>query len=146
MGGIGAASYLWLRSQLRFITYGSLSIPFQQLKDGRINLGLRLPIINASALTANVTGFTGFIVTPSGAPIATVVLAKPTKVARFQESNLEFRASIGLSDLLSEAGSIILGGSLPTDVGQVSAYLKNYKLRGQLRIFGIPVPLEMPLL
>lgn len=143
---LGVGAYLWLRSQLRFISFSSLSIPFQQFKDGRINLGLSLPIINASALAANVTGFSGFIVTPSGATIATVFLAEPAHVARFQQSNLRFTASIRLSDLLTEAGGMVVGGSLPSNWGQALAYLKNYKLRGQLRVYGLPLPIEIPLI
>lgn len=146
LGGIGALVYFWLRSQLNLISFGGLSIPFQQLKDGRINLGLRLPIINASALGARVTGFTGFIKSPSGATVGTVFLAAPVSIPAYQQSELLFKSSIALSDIVSEAGGLILGGQLPNNWGEVTQYLKQYRLIGQLRVFGLPLPIEMPLL
>lgn len=146
-GGIVAAGYFWLRSQLKLISFGSISIPFQQFKDGKINLGLRLPILNASAITARVTGFTGFLLSPSGAQIGVVFLTAPATVARYQQSELKFMASIRPGDLLTEAGGLILGGGqLPTNWGDAKEYLHNYRLIGQLRIFGLPLPIEMPLL
>ena len=145
LGAVAAAGYLWLRSQVKLISFGSVSVPFQQLKSGRLNLGLRLPIINASAIGARVTGFVGFIVAPSGATIGTVFLKNPVKVAPYAQSNLEFMASIGLTDILSEAGSGVFSDTLPTSLGAVLPYLKKFKLVGQVRIYGIPVPIEMPL-
>lgn len=145
LGGAAAALYFWLRSQVKLITFGSVSVPFQQLKGGKINLGLRLPIINASAIGARVTGFTGFIVAPSGATIGTVFLKQSVTVAPYAQSNLEFMASIGISDILSEAGSGLFSDTLPTSWSQILPYVKKFKLVGQVRIFGIPVPLEMPL-
>lgn len=146
LGGIGVGIYYWLRSQVNLISFGGLSIPFQQLKEGRINLGLRLPIINASALGARVTGFTGFIKSPSGATVGTVFLAAPVSIPAYQQSELLFKSSIPISDIVSEAGGLILGGKLPGNWGEVTQYLKQYRLIGQLRVFGLPLPIEMPLL
>lgn len=146
LGGIAVAGYFWLRSQIRLISFGGVSIPFQQLKDGKINLGLRLPILNASALSARVTGFTGFIVAPSGSTVGSVFLAEPATVAAFQQNELKFNASIRLSDIATEAGGMVLGGSLPASWGNAIEYLKGYKLIGQLRVFGLPLPVETPLL
>lgn len=146
LGGIGAAVYYWLQGQLKLISFGGVSIPFQQFKDGKINLGLRLPILNASALTARVTGFTGFLRSPSGAHIGTVFLSAPATVARYQQSELGFTASIRPTDLLSEAGGLVIGGQLPDNWGDLKQYLQNYRLVGQLRIFGLPLPIEMPLI
>ena len=145
LGGVAAAGYFWLRSQVKLISFGSVSVPFQQLKGGRINLGLRLPIINASAIGARVTGFTGFIVAPSGATIGTVFLKNPVKVAPYAQSTLEFAASIGITDVLSEAGSGLFSDTLPTSWSQILPYIKKFKLVGQVRIYGVPVPIEMPL-
>lgn len=146
LGGIGVAGYFWMRSQMRLISFGGISIPFQQLKSGKINLGLRLPILNASALAARVTGFTGFIESPSGAVVGTVFLAEPAVVQRYQQNELKFNAQIGLTDLATEIGSLLIGGQLPTNWGSIMPYLKGYKLVGQLRVYGLPLPIEMPLI
>lgn len=146
IGGVGALAYFWLRGQMRLISFGGLSIPFQQLQGGKVNLGLRLPIINASALSARVTGFTGFIKSPSGATIGTVYLSKPATVPQYGQTQLEFKAQIGLSDLATEAGGLLVGGQLPSNWGQVTQYLQKYRLVGQLRVFGLPLPIETPLL
>ena len=145
--GAATAGYFWLRSQMRLISFGSISIPFQQLQGGKINLGLRLPITNASALAARVTGFTGFIVSPSGSQIGTVFLAEPAVVARYAQNELKFNASLRITDILTEVGGAVLGGGgIPDTVPEVLAYLKNYKLIGQLRVYGLPLPIEMPLI
>ncbi len=146
LGGISVAGYFWLSAQIKLISFGGISIPFQQLKDGKINLGLRLPILNASALAANITGFTGFIVSPSGATIGSVFLAEPATVQRYQQNELKFNAQIRITDLATEIGSLLIGGQLPTNWGSIMPYLKGYKLIGQLRVYGLPLPIEMPLI
>lgn len=148
LGGVGVAGYYWLRSQMNLISFGSISIPFQQIQGSKLNLGLRLPILNASALSARVTGFTGFIVSPTGSQVGTVFLAAPAVVNRYAQAELKFNASISLTALLTEIGGGILTGSgnLPTSAAEALAYLKTYKLVGQLRVYGLPLPLEMPLI
>lgn len=146
VGGIAVAGYFWLRSQMRLISFGGLSIPFQQIQGGNLNLKLRLPIVNASALAARVTGFTGFIVAPSGATVGSVFLAQPAVVQRYVKSELQFVAQVQLSAVLLEAGGLFAGGNLPGSWGEALQYLKGYKLVGQLRVYGLPLPLEMPLI
>jgi hypothetical protein len=147
VGSIAAVGYFWLKSQMRLISFGAMSIPFQQLKGSQLNLGLRLPILNASALAARVTGFTGFILSPSGAQVGTVFLAEPAVVQRYAQNELKFNASISLTALLSEiGGGVLAGGKLPSKPSEILAYLQNYKIVGQLRVYGLPMPLEMPLI
>lgn len=135
-GGVGLA--LWLRQQAALIQFGNVSIPFQQLKGGQINLRLTLPIINASSLAARVTGFTGFIVSPSGNLISAVFQTAPATVPRYSQTELNFSTSIRLTDLPAEIASVILSGG--------SWSIKQYRLKGQVRVYGIPVPIDIPLL
>lgn len=145
LGIVAGSGWWYLRSQLRFITFGSSSIPFQQISGDRINLGITLPVINASSLAATITGFTGYITSPSGAPLATVFLVQPVRLERFQENILQFKASIRLIDLGLEAGGLVLGGNLPTTLPEILKYLKGYTIKGQLRVYGLPLPIETPL-
>lgn len=145
LGGLGVAGYFWLRSQLRFITFGGAGVPFSQINGGNINLGITVPVVNASALSANITGFAGYIVAPGGALLGTVFLKEPVHVARYQQSNLNFTAVIRLTDLAFEAGGIVLGGNIPTTLPEIQKMLKGYTLKGQLRVYGLPLPIETPL-
>lgn len=146
--GIGGVMYVWLRSQLNLISFGSITVPLPEMKirNGAFIFGIRLPILNASALAARVTGFTGFITSPNGSQIGTVFLSQPAVVQRYQQNELKFAASVSLSALLTEiGGSVLTGGQLPTNPAEVFAYLKNFELVGQLRIYGLPLPIKMPL-
>lgn len=148
LGAVAAGAYFWLRSQAGLVTFGGINIPFQQIKGGSLNLGLTLPVINASAIAIRVSGFAGYIVAPSGATIGTVFLKTPVTVQAFAQSTLAFQASIGLSDIAMEAGSGAFGGTLPTSWDALLPYLKQFRIKGQVRVtrFGIPIPLEMPLI
>lgn len=137
LGGVGLGA-VWLRQQAALIQFGNISIPFQQLKNGQINLRMVLPIINASSLAARVTGFTGYIVSPTGNLISTVFQTAPATVPRYAQSELNFTTSIRLTDLPSEVASVILSGGAWS--------IKQYRLKGQVRVYGIPIPIDVPLL
>lgn len=136
IGGLAllGVGYLWLRQQLGLIQVGAPSIPFQKLDGATIRLGIKLPIVNASALSARITGFSGFILTPEGRVLSTVFLAKPATINRYEEAELEFVSLLRLTDLATEIFGIVTGG------GAVN--WKGYKIKGQLRVYGLPVPIE----
>ena len=134
----GGAIYFWLRQQAELIQFGNISIPFQQFKNGQINLELALPIINASSLAAKITGFSGFIVSPAGNTISSVFLKAPASVPRYEQSELRFKSSIRPTDALTELFSIIQSG------GKLN--LKGYRLRGQVRVYGVPIIIDMPII
>ena len=147
--GIGAGfgiGYLWLRKQADLIQFGSVSVPYQAIKSGNLILGLRLPIINASSLGARITGFTGYILTPSGSVIGTVFMPTTGTVAPYQQATLGFDATLKIADIITEAGTQIVTGSFPTNWSDIQKYLKGFRLKGQVRVFGIPIPIEMPLI
>lgn len=137
LGGVGLGA-VWLRQQAALIQFGNISIPFQQLKNGQINLRMVLPIINASSLAARVTGFTGYIVSPTGNLISTVFQTAPATVPRYAQAELNFTTSIRLTDLPSEVAAVILSGGAWS--------IKQYRLKGQVRVYGIPIPIDVPLL
>src|SRR5690606_18285129 len=97
-----------------------------------------LPITNASAIAVNITGFTGFILTPSGAVLSTVFLSRPSPLPRFAQTELDFTSYIRGTDLATELLSILSSGEKPD--------FKGYKIKGQLRIYGIPLLIETPIL
>lgn len=136
LGGL-VLGYFWLRQQLNLIQFGTVSIPFQKLEGTTVRLTIALPVINASALAANITGFTGFILNPSGSVISTVFLSKPVTVNRYQEATLEFTTNIGAGGLAMELYNILISGKQPD--------WKGYKIKGQLRVYGFPVPVESSL-
>jgi len=146
LGGFGAVGYFWLKSQANLIQFGSVSVPYQAIKSGNLILGLRLPIINASSLGARITGFTGYILTPAGSVIGTVFMPTVGTVSPYQQAELKFTATLKITDIITEAGTQIIGGTLPTTWNEIQKYLKGYRLKGQVRVFGIPIPIEMPLL
>lgn len=137
LGGVGLGA-VWLRQQATLIQFGNISIPFQQLKNGQINLRMVLPIVNASSLAARVTGFTGYIVSPTGNLISTVFQTAPATVPRYSQAELNFTTSIRLTDLPSEVAAVILSGGAWS--------IKQYRLKGQVRVYGIPIPIDVPLL
>jgi hypothetical protein len=146
LGAAGFALYQWAKSQTSLIQFGSVSVPYQAIKSGSLVLGLRLPVINASAIGARVTGFTGFILTPSGSVIGSVFMDKAASIQPNQKSELAFTAYLKLSDLAFEAGTQALGSGFPTTWPEIQKYLKGFRLKGQVRIFGFPIPIEMPLI
>lgn len=140
IAGIVAAAalgYFWLKQQLDLIQVGGITSPFQQLDGTRIRLTIRLTIVNASAISARITGFTGFILSPTGTVISTVFLNRPASIPSFAQSDLDFTSYIGAADLAGELYKIISSGQKPD--------WKGYKLKGQLRVFGFPVPIETAL-
>lgn len=132
-----AGGYYWLRKQLDLIQLGGISIPFQKLEGTRIQLTIRVSIINASALSANVTGFTGFLLAPDGSAISTVFLTKPAAIPRYQQADLDFTSYIGAVSIATELYKILSTGKQPD--------WKGYKLKGQLRVYGFPIPIETAL-
>lgn len=136
LGGL-VLGYFWLKQQLDLIQFGTVSIPFQKLEGTTVRLTINLPVINASALAAQITGFTGFIVNPSGSVISTVFLSRPVTVNRYQEAVLEFNTNIGAGGLAMELYNILTSGQKPD--------WKGYKIKGQLRVYGFPVPVESSL-
>lgn len=138
IGGILVAGFLWLKHQLSLIAVGSPSIPFQKLDGTTVILGIRLPILNPSAIPIRITGFAGYILNPSGAVLSTVYLTKPATIPRFKQSELEFTSYIRATDALSEVYNILMKN------GTVD--WKGYKIKGQLLVYGIPVPVESPML
>ena len=138
IAGAMVVGYWWLKQQIDLIQVGSISIPFQKLDGTTLVLGLKLPIVNASAIAVNVTGFAGYILTPSGAVLSTVFLNRPAHVARYAQTELEFTSNIRATDLATEIFSIIASGQ--------KLDFKGYRIKGQLRIYGIPLPIESNLL
>lgn len=136
IGGIITAGYFWVKHQLQFLQFGSASVPFQQLKGGVVNLGISLPIINASSLGISMNRFAGYIKTPQGAILGTVALQKPVTIAKGSEGAAEFMAHITLASLASELFNIITSGN----INQVN--WKGYTIEGQAWVFGIPVPVK----
>jgi hypothetical protein len=134
---LAGAGYLWIKQQLGLIEFGNASIPFQKLEGGAIKLGIVIPIINASSLAANVTGFAGVIKSPDGGVIGTVFLAEPASVRRYEQADLKFTAMIKLTDIAAEAFDILKND------GKVD--WKGYIVKGQVRVYGFPIPLEVPL-
>ena len=134
IGGVLVVGYIWLRQQLDLIQIGSVSIPFQKLEGTSVRLGIRLPITNASALAAKVTGFTGFILTPTGSVLSTVFLDKPAVVNRFAQAELEFTSMLRATDVALELFNILQSGQMPD--------WKGYRIKGQLRVYGFPLPIE----
>ncbi len=137
LGGILVVGYYWLKQQLGLIEFGNASIPFQKLQGTSIKLGIVIPIINASSLAARVTGFTGVIKSPEGAVIGTVFLERPAVVNRYEQAELRFIATIRLTDVAAEIFGILKDG------GEVN--WKGYIIKGQVRVYGLPVPLETAL-
>jgi hypothetical protein len=128
------AGYYWLRQQIDLIQVGSISIPFQKLDGTNIELGIKLPVVNASALAARITGFTGFILTPDGNVISTVFLKRPVVVKRYEQTELDFTSTIRASDIAGELFKILSSGKAPN--------WKGYRIKGQLRIYGLPLPVD----
>lgn len=137
VAGAVVAGYFWLKKQLEYIQIGGVSVPFQKLDGTTVVLGLKVPVINGSAIQVRVTGFAGAIISPTGAIISTVYLSRPALVPRFQETPLEFMSYIRISDVATELYSILSSGKQPD--------WKGYKIKGQLLVYGIPVPIESSL-
>lgn len=137
IGALLIGGYFWIQKQLDLIQFGTVSIPFQKLEGTTLRLTISLPVINASALAANITGFTGFILNPSGSVISTVFLTKPVVVNRYQQAVLEFTTDIGAGGLAMELLNVLQTGKQPD--------WKGYKIKGQLRVYGFPVPVESAL-
>ena len=156
IGGLAAAiaaGYFWVSAQLKLVSFGNVSIPFQQLKGGQINLGLTLPINNASSLGAQVTGFFGYITAPSGSVVGAVHLAAPASIVPYGQSVMKFKTSIRIGDIGGEILALITGGTLPNDITDLAAdwaalskYFKGYRIKGQVRVYGVPLPIDEPLL
>lgn len=138
IGGLLTAGYFWVKHQLKFLQFGNASVPFQQLKSGVINLGINLPIINASSIGVSMSRFTGYIKTPNGDILGTVALKRQVQVPKGTEGVAEFVAHIRLSDLAGEILSILSGG------GNVN--WKGYAVEGQAWVYGIPVPVKTSIL
>lgn len=138
IGGLLTAGYFWVKHQLKFLQFGSASVPFQQIKSGALNLGINLPIINASSIGISMSRFTGYIKSPSGGILGTVALKRPVQVPKGTEGVAEFMAHVRLSDLAGEVYNILSGG------GNVN--WKGYTVEGQAWVFGIPVPVKTSIL
>lgn len=134
LGGILIAGYFWLRQQLDLIQVGGISVPFQKLEGTRVQLTIRISIINASALAARITGFTGFVLAPDGSVISTVFLTRPANIPRFQQADLDFTTYIGAASVATQLFQVLQSGKQPD--------WKGYRLKGQLRVYGLPVPIE----
>lgn len=134
IAGVVIAGFLWLKHQLSLIQIGSVSIPFQKLDGTTVVLGIRVPIINPSAIAARVTGFAGVILSPQGSVLSTVYLTRPAVIPRFQQTELDFTGYVRATDALSEIYGILTKG------GKVD--WKGYKIKGQLLVYGIPIPVE----
>lgn len=137
LGGFLIAGYYWVKQQLGLIEFGNASIPFQKLEGASIKLGITIPIINASSLAARVTGFTGVIKSPDGGVIGTVFLERPTVVNRYEQADMRFISIIRLTDIAAEIFDIMKGGGQPN--------WKGYRIKGQVRVYGFPIPLETTL-
>ena len=137
LGGIIIAGYFWLRQQLDLIQVGGISVPFQKLEGTRVHLTIRISIINASSLAAKITGFTGFILSPEGSVLSTVFLTRPANIPRYQQADLDFTSYIGATAIATELYNILSSGQQPN--------WKGYRLKGQLRVYGLPVPIETTL-
>lgn len=129
--GVG---YMWLRSQLGLIQIAGVGVPFQKLDGTNLVLKISVDIINPSAIAARITGFTGYIISPSGNLVSTVFLSQPGTIQRYEQSKLEFTSIVKPTSLLAEVWSVVQSGKMPD--------WKGYKIKGQLRIYGIPVPVE----
>lgn len=138
IAGLVGVAYFWVKHQLKFLQFGSASVPFQQIKDGVIRLGISLPIINASSIGISMNRFAGYIKTPSGAVLGTVTLKTPVTVPKGAQGAAEFWAVISLSDAAQEVFSLITSGGKPD--------WKKYVVEGQAWVYGIPVPVKTSLL
>lgn len=138
IAGVVIAGFLWLKHQLGLIQIGSPSIPFQKLDGTTVILSIKLPIINPGAIAVRVTGFAGYILNPDGAVLSTVYLTQPASIPRFQQTELEFTSYIRATDALTEIYNILMKN------GKVD--WKGYKIKGQLLVYGIPVPVESQIL
>lgn len=134
IAGVIVAALWWVKTQIALIQVGSVSVPFQKLDGTTVVLGIKLPIINPSAIPVRVTGFAGAILSPSGAVLSTVYLSRPAAIPRFQQTELDFTSYIRATDALSELYSILTKG------GGVD--WKGYKIKGQILVYGIPIPVE----
>lgn len=132
-----ALGYFWMRQQLGLIQVAGVSIPFQKLEGASVRLGIKVKIINASALAARITGFTGFILSPSGSVISTVFMERPAVVNRFQEAQLDFGSVISGASVAAELWNVLQTGQMPD--------WKGYRIKGQLRVYGFPLPIETTL-
>lgn len=137
IGVVLAGGYYWLRQQLDLIQLGGISVPFQKLDGTRVQLTFRVSIVNASALSANITGFTGFLLSPDGSVISTVFQQRPVRVARYAQADIDFTSYIGAVSIATELYKVLSAGGKPD--------WKGYKLKGQLRVYGLPVPVETTL-
>ncbi len=138
VAGLLGIGYLWVRHQIQFLQFGSASVPFQQIKNGALRLGIALPIINASSIGISMNRFSGYIKSPTGAILGTVALQKPVQVPKGTQGTAEFMAVISLSDAAQELFAIVTGGGKPD--------LSKYTVEGQAWVFGIPVPVKTSLL
>lgn len=138
IAGVVVAALWWAKNQIALITVGSVSIPFQKLDGTTVVLGIKLPIINPSAIPIRITGFAGAILSPEGAVISTVYLTRPATIPRFQQTELDFTSYIRATDALSELYNILTKG------GAVN--WKGYKIKGQMLVYGVPVPVESAIL
>lgn len=134
IAGVVIAAFWWVKHQLSLIQIGSPSIPFQKLDGTTVILGIKLPIINPSAIAARVTGFAGYILNADGVVISTVYLTRPANIPRFQQTELDFTSYIRATDALTEIYGILMKG------GKID--WKGYKIKGQLLVYGIPIPVE----
>lgn len=133
----GIGGYFWLKQQFDLIQVGGISVPFQKLEGTRIHLTIRVSIVNASALAARITGFTGFLLAPDNSVISTVFLTRPASIPRYQQADLDFTSYIGATAIATELYKVLSSGQQPD--------WKGYKLKGQLRVYGLPVPIETTL-
>lgn len=138
IAGVIVAALWWVKQQINLIQVGSVSVPFQKLDGTTVILGIKLPIINPGAIPIRVTGFAGYILSPTGAVLSTVYLTRPATIPRFQQTELDFTSYIRATDALSELYNIVMQG------GKVD--WKGYRIKGQLIVYGIPVPVESNIL
>lgn len=139
IGGLAllGAGYYWLKQQLALIQLAGITIPFQKLEGTQIRLTIRVSIVNASSISANVTGFTGYLLNPDGSVISTVFLIKPVQIPKYGQADLDFASIIGAGAIVSELYQILSSGQQPD--------WKGYKLKGTLRVYGFPIPVETAL-
>lgn len=138
IAGVIVAALWWVKQQINLIQVGSVSIPFQKLDGTTVVLSIKLPIINPGAIAVRITGFAGYILSPDGAVLSTVYLTRPATIPRFQQTELDFTSYIRATDALTELYNILSKG------GNVN--WKGYKIKGQLLVYGIPVPVESNIL
>jgi len=133
IGGVLAVGYFWVKHQIQFLQFGNASVPFQQIKSGVLNLGITLPIINASSIGISMSRFIGYIKSPEGAILGTVALEQKVDVPKGSEGEARFLAHIRLTDLVGEVVSIITSGNFN---------YKGYVVEGQAWVYGVPVPIK----